>query len=353
MLSSDEGEKDLFFDSAEYLSSEESVVAKEELGCGKLEYEIWVNEPPSVKERRESFLRQMGLAESGSTKFCSMEMEMEMDFGPSSEMMGLERLSGSSGASSSSCNSSSGHIEENSSFQSREGDNQANFMYDELNRDLRDKSKCVSIRESVQVSTSGRDCSERETCSQRETEATGEECENSEGRKKKRSWWKQFINRSKRRGGKVVSEVSKPETEVFKENRMMARQNSKRYMEFAALCTGQEIHAHSGFIWTMKFSPDGQYLATGGEDGVVRIWRVTLADASCNYLMAQGNLDRKLKKIKSGCQVIFPDNSFRIEESPLQEFLGHSSDVLDLAWSNSNVSMLKLYLFSGLLCHHI
>lgn len=336
MLSSDEGEKDLFFDSAEYLSSEESVVAKEELGCSKLEYEIWVNEPPSVKERRESFLRQMGLAESGS-------MEMEMDFGPSSEMMGLERLSGSSGASSSSCNSSSGHIEENLSFQSREGDNQANFMYDELNRDLRDKSKLVSIRESVQVSTSGRDCSEREACSQRETEASGEECENSEGRKKKRSWWKQFINKSKRRGGKVVS---KPETEVFKENRMMAQQNSKRYMEFAALCTGQEIHAHSGFIWTMKFSPDGQYLATGGEDGVVRIWRVTLADASCNYLMAQGNLDRRLKKIKSGCQVIFPDNSFRIEESPLQEFLGHSSDVLDLAWSNSNVSMLKLYLFS-------
>ncbi|XP_062007273.1 uncharacterized protein LOC133724534 [Rosa rugosa] len=329
MLSSDGGEKDLFFDSAEYLSSEESVVVKEEL-----EYEIWLNEPPSVKERRESFLRQMGLAESGSTKFGSVEMER--DVGTSSEMMGLERLLEWSGAASSSCSSSSSHIEEYSGFHSREGDNLANFMYDELDRDLQDKSNLVSILQSVQVSTSGSDCSQGGTCSERETEATEEECESSkEGRKKKRSWWKQFINKSKRRGGKVVSEVSKPDTEVSKENRMKIKQNSKRYMEFAALCTGQEIQAHNGFIWTMKFSPDGQYIATGGEDGVVRIWCVT-ADASCNYLMAQGNLDSKLKKIKSGCRVIFPDNSFRIEESPLQEFLGHSSDVLDLAWSNSN-----------------
>ncbi|KAL6225407.1 hypothetical protein ACLB2K_004257 [Fragaria x ananassa] len=339
MLIADEGEKDLFFDSAEYLSSEESVVAKENLECSKLEYEIWVNEPPSVKERRESFLRQMGLAESGSTKFGSVEMER--DVGTSSEMMGLERLSECNGAASSSCSSSSSQIEEYLGFHSREGNNQANFMCDEFDRGLQDKSNLVSILESVQVSTSGSDCSQRETCSERETshreiEATEEECESSkEGHKKKRSWWKQFINKSKRRVGKVVSEVSKLDTEVSKQNKMMVKQNSKRYMEFAALCTGQEIQAHNGFIWTMKFSPDGQYLATGGEDGVVRIWRVT-ADASCNYLMAQGNLDSKLKKIKSGCRVIFPDNSFRIEESPLQEFLGHTSDVLDLAWSNSN-----------------
>ncbi|XP_050377643.1 uncharacterized protein LOC126794888 [Argentina anserina] len=332
MLSADEGEKDLFFDSAEYLSSEESVVVEEELEL-ELEYEIWVNEPPSVKERRDSFLRQMGLAESGSAMFGSVEVEREV--ATSLEMMGLERFSERSGDASSSCSSSSTHIEEYSGFESRGGENQANFMYEEFDRGLQDKSNLVSILESVQVSTSGSDCSQRETCFKRDTEATEEECESAkQSRKKKRSWWKQFINKGKRRRDKVFSEVSKPDTEVSKENKMMVKHNSKRYMEFAALCTGQEIQAHNGYIWTMKFSPDGQYLATGGEDGVVRIWRVT-SDAS-NYLMAQGNLDRKLKKIKSGCRVIFPDNSFRIEESPLQEFFGHTCDVLDLAWSNSN-----------------
>ncbi|KAL6276811.1 hypothetical protein ACE6H2_020412 [Prunus campanulata] len=329
MLSSDDGENDVFFDSVD-LSSQESIVAKEEPGCSKLEYEIWMNEPPSVKERRESFLRKMGLAEFDSAKCGSVEMEMES--GASSKMMGLQRLLECSGAASSSCISSSSYIEENLGCCRSEGDNQANLMQNELDRNLQDKLNLVSIQEAVHIiSPSATDSS------QREVEAPVEECGNShEGRKKKESWWKQFINKKKRRGGKVVFEGSKPDTEILKQNRMKVQQNSKRCMEFAALCNGQEIHAHKGFIRAMKFSPDGQYLATGGEDGVVRIWCVTLTDASCNYLPAEGSFDSKLKKIKSGYRVIFPDKGFQIEESPLQEFHGHSSDVLDLAWSNSN-----------------
>uniref|UniRef100_A0A2N9HVI1 Uncharacterized protein n=1 Tax=Fagus sylvatica TaxID=28930 RepID=A0A2N9HVI1_FAGSY len=89
---------------------------------------------------------------------------------------------------------------------------------------------------------------------------------------------------------------------------------------------------------------DGQYLASGGEDGVVCIWRVTSADASYKDLMVEGNSGIKVKGGKSAfggiktshASILIPDKVFHIEESPLQEFYGHSSDVLDLSWSNSN-----------------
>ena len=35
--------------------------------------------------------------------------------------------------------------------------------------------------------------------------------------------------------------------------------------------------AHTGVIWALAFSQHGRYLASGGADGVVRVWRV-LAD---------------------------------------------------------------------------
>lgn len=36
----------------------------------------------------------------------------------------------------------------------------------------------------------------------------------------------------------------------------------------------QSIQAHDGVMWTMRTSADGSMLATGGQDGVVRVWRV-------------------------------------------------------------------------------
>lgn len=37
----------------------------------------------------------------------------------------------------------------------------------------------------------------------------------------------------------------------------------------------QEIRAHEEPVWAAKFSPCGNYLATGGKDGVLKIWKVT------------------------------------------------------------------------------
>ncbi|CAF4408725.1 unnamed protein product, partial [Rotaria magnacalcarata] len=32
------------------------------------------------------------------------------------------------------------------------------------------------------------------------------------------------------------------------------------------------VNAHNGPIWCMKFSPDGQLLATGGQDSLLKVW---------------------------------------------------------------------------------
>ena len=38
----------------------------------------------------------------------------------------------------------------------------------------------------------------------------------------------------------------------------------------------QEIQAHRGAIWTMKFSLDGHYLPSASQDHIIYVWRVMM-----------------------------------------------------------------------------
>lgn len=299
MPGSDEGDE-VFFDSAENLSSEESVVVKEDLFCGNAGYEIWLKEPKSVKERRAGFLRKMGFVDGE---------ELE-------EVMGVERIAECSGAVSSCCEFSVDGEEEQLECSIREFDGEANCASDELEQDQIDNPNLSPDKEndSDLLHSPLEDHKKFDT-----------------NRKKFRSWWTQFT--SKRKGTKV----SKPIAEMPEVNRMKVRQNKKRCKELSAVYLGQEIQAHEGLIWSMKFSPDGHYLASGGQDGVIRIWRVKQSDAYFKSLNDQDKHSSGRKKA-SPLSVVIPDKVFRIEELPLQEFYGHTSDVLDLAWSKSNVS---------------
>ncbi|XP_027334822.1 vegetative incompatibility protein HET-E-1-like isoform X2 [Abrus precatorius] len=308
MLISDEGDNDVFFDSLDCLSpTQESFLTEQEFG-----YEIWVNEPLSVKERRERFLLGMGLACASCSDVRSQEKMMSCD--ASSVSLGLERIRDCSGAISNDCTTS-----------------EAQVLFDESKGCFDDKPEGKVYEVS---------CTDQEL-RHGSAEALEEFQHFDMGKKEKKSWWKHFINNRKGDGRKIRSKFNSGKNKTCRVN---VRLNKKSWMEFSALYIGQEIRAHKGLIWTMKFSPNGHYLASGGEDGVIRIWRVTsLSTSSISFTAEDSAVSRakhdiscSRKKPSSQSFIALPNKISNIEESPLQEFYGHSSDVLDLAWSNSD-----------------
>ncbi|KAL9247429.1 hypothetical protein vseg_020861 [Gypsophila vaccaria] len=145
------------------------------------------------------------------------------------------------------------------------------------------------------------------------------------------------------------------------------RTQGKAHKELTALRFCQEIQAHEGSIWAMKFSVDGRYLASAGEDKVIHIWEVQECEiAALRPPDDTGNstplhpmfcpspdrdkpplspdlsaLDKK-KKGKFGSRrggvmpdyVKLPETVFSLSSDPVCSFVGHLDDVLDLSWSS-------------------
>ncbi|KAJ0780202.1 putative transcription factor WD40-like family [Helianthus annuus] len=145
-----------------------------------------------------------------------------------------------------------------------------------------------------------------------------------------------------------------------------ARVHGKPYKEFTALHRSQEIKGHEGSIWTMKFTHDGHYLATAGEDKVIHIWEVQefdvramqggddsssagstpahpmamVASPDCRPPLPDSTTEKKKKAKKKKAipdYVHVPETVFGLSETPFCTLNGHLDDVLDLSWSKSQL----------------
>lgn len=107
--------------------------------------------------------------------------------------------------------------------------------------------------------------------------------------------------------------------------------HTKLYKELTDLRLVQEFdHQHSGAVWTMSFSLCGQYLASGGQDGVVRIW--TLVEPSARGAAVEvGGADAPSRGGAASARVM--EDLF--EHAPYRQLQGHKADVLDLSWSKT------------------
>ena len=114
--------------------------------------------------------------------------------------------------------------------------------------------------------------------------------------------------------------------------------NRKVYKEFTELRCVQTLRAHEDAVWTMKFNHSGRYLATAGQDRVVRVWELDLvssddggAGEDAASEKSNGSSDARNGKPRMSIR-----GASVFKDSPRREYRGHRGDVLDLCWSRTD-----------------
>ncbi|XP_073016842.1 uncharacterized protein [Primulina eburnea] len=381
---SDFAEGSRFFDALEQMSPTFDSVD----GCPGYkdwEYDVWISSPLSIDERRRKFVRWMGLNKNGleggdSVDVCDNSEDGCVFRGNVGRVMqntgAVLRTSGVEDEFSSSRSSlsswSTDDLDLLSGADLLEGriccgisDGGSEYSVDQWGGDkriekIRDTNSQVPIfGESKNDSQSAKSVQQ---LVQRELEGN-ENATKTTNRAKDR--WSRLryltcmMGMNMRNGTVESNNLSQVRERGFQ--RVGVRNYRRRLKELSALFVGQDFQAHEGSILAMKFSHDGKYLASAGEDKLVKVWQVLEdersdifdiadVDPSCVYfsvnhlselrpLTSQNgsvNKSKNLKKTPDSACIIFPPKVFRILEKPLHVFHGHKGEILDLSWSKND-----------------
>lgn len=356
-------------------------------------YEVWIKNPSSIHERRNKFLKWMGISTDQTVKedpnksnafYGEVEVETDKITKDGEAVLGsLSYEDGhSSSQSSMSCWSSDtrelfdGATEENLVCRIRNLDDGTEFIVDDLGQDgVLERLREVGSNRLLTVEEFERNLGLSPLVQQVMRRGVYDGYNLGAARKPiKKGWLRRLssvaciVNKQMEAGG-MMSNDSYPIARAMTQT-VRVRSHRKRFKELSSLYMGQDIQAHEGSILTMKFSPDGQYLASAGEDGIVRVWQVVESERLVNYDAADfdssrvyfttNNLSelvpifvekdkkgklRGLRKTSDSACVIFPQKVFQILERPIHEFHGHSGEVLDLSWSRNKVSTCSQIIF--------
>jgi len=151
--------------------------------------------------------------------------------------------------------------------------------------------------------------------------------------------------------GRLATDISTTDGVSRKDGDIAAAQGFKRIQahksgpwDFENIQFGQDLSGHhSGPIWCMKFSLCGRLLATAGQDCILRIWVLRdkhgiFSEMRRRYQVEHEGITEEQvtqDEITEG-YLNNPDSRGHIfMDRPFVTYTGHTSDLLDISWSNN------------------
>ncbi len=97
------------------------------------------------------------------------------------------------------------------------------------------------------------------------------------------------------------------------------RYSNPKHKHFRNLVELQNFQADFQQIWVIKLSPSGEYLATGGRTGILKIFEII------------GTNSNEIKDCYTSQDILSYLNF--ISEVPVRSYNHHSDDIIDICWS--------------------